>query len=119
MSEHVKCINNKNWFGTVGNYYKVEAEGVRVTKDGTEEDFLWKFIEVKDDCGQLVEIPSGCFMGEYHKIIVNENDKVISRVDVLDKYFINKIIEEHNKAIEDEFERGFITGTDVLKKLKL
>ena len=62
MSEYVKCIDNKNWFGTVGNCYKVEAEGVRVTKNGsTEEDFLWKFIEVKDDYEQLAEIPSECF----------------------------------------------------------
>lgn len=61
MSEYVQCIDNSNWFGTVGNYYKVEAEGVRMTKNGTEEDFLWKFIEVKDDYEQLVEIPSECF----------------------------------------------------------
>ena len=61
MSEYVKCIDNKNWFGTVDNCYKVEAEGVRMTKNGTEEDFLWKFIEVKDDYEQLVEIPSECF----------------------------------------------------------
>lgn len=62
MSEYIKCINNDEWFGTVNNYYKVEAEGVRVTKGvAEEEDFLWKFIEVKDDEGQLVEIPSECF----------------------------------------------------------
>ena len=58
-------------------------------------------------------------MGEYHKVIVDGNDKIILKVDILDKYFINKIIEEHNKAVEDEFERGIIVGTDVLKKLKL
>ena len=58
-------------------------------------------------------------MGEYQKVIVDGNDKIILKVDILDKYFINKIIEEHNKAVEDEFERGIIAGTDVLKKLKL
>ena len=56
-------------------------------------------------------------MGREHKLIVDDNGKIIATVDILDKSFVDKIIEEHNESIINVYGKGAEAGASVIKNL--
>ena len=45
-------------------------------------------------------------MGREHKLILDDSGKIIATVDILDKSFVDKIIEEHNESIIGAYGKG-------------
>lgn len=60
-TEYTICINNDNWFGTVGNKYVIYNEKVLIVKDTETGEAYKEFVEVKDDLKQIVIIAKECF----------------------------------------------------------
>lgn len=59
----VKCINNKNWFGTLGKYYDILCSGVKVLKDitYTGNRSTFRYYTVIDDMKEEVDVKQEWF----------------------------------------------------------